>query len=728
MSKVKELVEIAKEMGHTALAVTDHGSCAGHKDLEIECKKAGIKPIYGCEFYMSAGDTAQKDDQGLHLIVFAKNDEGLRNLYQLYHESYDNFYRKPHINIHLLKKFKEGLIVSSACIGGVIAQNIMQGNYDVAKSWVNTFKGIFQDDFYLEVQPNDIPDQYIVNREVFRLGRETNTKIIATNDVHYTYKDDAKTHEVLLAMQVKQKWHDEKRFKFPTNDYWFKSYDEMVNTFVGSMSDKKEYIQALENTLEITEKCTIIDLPKGDFMPHYNKLEEGKTEREVLEELVWNGFEKRWHQDDPKLIEQVKHELDVIDGEGYSGYFLIVQDYIKEARKRNVIVSDGRGSGAGCKVSFLTDITRVDPVKHGLIFERFLDVGRVPDIDTDFSDQETVFKYLQEQYGERNVARIIAFSSLTAKLATRRVLGVFDKSQVEIAKVIGYMPNKLSFTMKEALEYSQQLVAYFNQSEEHKFMLKCILRLENVIPNETIHAGGVVIYPEIYKYIPVKMVNDSKGNRTIPVAMLSKYPLEDAGFVKFDVLGLETLPVLNHTLDLIEKNTGVRPELPTDLNSNFDDPKVYEVLQKGETLGVFQLASQASYTKEIAPRKFEDIVAISSIIRPGTGDINEFIARRNGKEWYIAPERQRYMNESQGLMIYQEQYLHDAHTYAGWAYGFSDKNIRKNKKLREDTALMEKFIKDSVDRGFNEDEMRKLWLQIVEVAGSGLNSAHYKFL
>lgn len=724
MSKVEELVIRAKELGMTALAITDHNSMAGHKDLEIACKKHNIQPIYGCEFYMSESEQANKDDYNNHLCVFAKNENGLQNLYQMYNEAHSNFYRKPHININLLKKYKEDLIVSSACIGSAFSQCILKGDYEKAKKLVEEFKSIFKDDFYLEVQPNDIPDQFLVNKEIFRLAKETNTKVIATNDVHYTFEDDAKIHEVQLALQVKQKWHNEKRFKFPTNDYWLKSYDEMINTFVGSISDKKDFIQALKNTNEIASKCIIVDLPKGNFMPHFPKLKPGQTERQALEEIVYDNFEKRYKGNE-KVRDMVKHELDVIDDEGYSGYFLITQDYIREARKNGVLVGCGRGSGAGSKVAYLSDITTVDPNQYGLIFERFLDRGRIPDIDVDVSDQDWVFKYFQRTYGERNVARIVTFGSLTAKACTRKILGCFGYSMEEIAKVIGLMPDKLSFSFQEALDCSEELVKFFNSTEERQFIRKAIERLEGVISHEGKHAGGMVIYPELYKYMPVKIVNDDNGERNVPVAMLTKYPLEDAGFVKLDVLGLETLPIIKHTLDMIEEQTGEKVDID---NINLNDPNIYKMLQQGDVMGVFQLSGQAGKLVEQQPKKFTDIVAFTSIIRPGTGDFKEYIARRNGKEWYIAPERQRYMNESEGLMIYQEQYLHDAHTYAGWAYGFSDKNIRKNKKLAEDVELAKKFIEDGIKNGYTEEILDKIWKQIVHIASSGLNSAHFKLL
>lgn len=363
LAQIEELAKKASSFNMSALCITDHGSCSGHKDLEKISKQYGLKPIYGCEFYMCRGEQPTKEDSGYHIILLAKNREGLENMYKLYHYSYELFYRKPHITFSLLKCHSKGLICTSACIGSIVAQDLLEGRTEAIKQ----FKDIFGEDFYLEIQPQDLPDQFIVNRETIKYGKKFNIPVIATNDVHYVEKEDNKVHEVLLAMQINKKWSDPKRWKFPTDDYYFKSREEM------NLPD--EY---LDNTQLIVDKIETFDLPKGNFMPHYTKLAPGQSEREALEEIVWNNFESRYNGSE-SVREAVKHELDVIDGEGYSGYFLIVQDYIKQARENGVLVGVGRGSGAGSKVAYLTDITKVDPNKYGLIFERFLDRGRIPD-------------------------------------------------------------------------------------------------------------------------------------------------------------------------------------------------------------------------------------------------------------------------------------------------------------------------------------------------------------
>lgn len=383
MCNVKELIGRVKELGQEFIAITNHGSMASHFEFEEECEKQGIKPILGCEFYMSKDNTACKEDQGYHLIVFAKNEQGLRNLYKLQARAYkENFYRKSHINFSILSELKEGLVVSSACIGGIISQLVLENPLE-AKREAQKYKDVFGEDFYLEIQPNDIPEQWIVNKEILKIGEELNIKVIATNDVHYVFKDDAKIHEVLLALQVGNKMDDEKRFKFPTNDYWCKSTEEMIETFVGyNEKEMKQINEAMLNTAEIANKCNA-KVIRGKFLPHYPHLN-GMSEDDYLAEKTWEGFERKYPKDYPnrgQIRKDIINELKVISETGYSGYFINVADYIVDARKNGVLVGDGRGSGCGSKVVYCMDITNVDPVPHHLLFERFLAHGRVPDLD-----------------------------------------------------------------------------------------------------------------------------------------------------------------------------------------------------------------------------------------------------------------------------------------------------------------------------------------------------------
>ena len=722
MAKIKELVKRAKELGQQFIAITDHGTCGGHYEFEKVCNDEGIKPILGTEFYMSRSNQASKEDSGYHLIVFAKDQTGLENLYELQARAFkENFYRKPHINFDMLSELKEGLVVASACIGGVIGQLTLDNPLE-ARTEAKKYKSVFGDDFYLEIQPNDIPDQWIMNKEVIKISKELDIKLIATNDIHYVLKSDAKIHEVLLALQVGQKMNSEKRFKFPTNDYWCKSLEEMIETFDGyDVNEKVSIMEALMNTSEVANKCNAKCI-KGNFLPHYPKLN-GMSEDDYLAEKTWEGFEKKYPKDYPnraQIRKDIINELDVISKTGYSGYFINVADYIVNARENGVLVGDGRGSGAGSKVVYCMDITNVDPVPYNLLFERFLAIGRVPDLDVDFSDQEHVFKHLQDLHGIDNVARIRAYGTLSCKNVVRKVLSAFDFTQQQIAIISGSIPKRLDVTCDEAYNESDVFRNFMN-SNEH--IWSCIKRLEGTISHESKHAGGFVVYNGLTRLTPCGYENDSKGNRTIPIVQFDKKMIESCGFYKMDVLGLENLTTVRYALDMIKENEGVDLDLDV---IDYEDKDVYDMLCEGDVSGVFQLANQGAMIIEQRPRKFDDLIAINALIRPGVGDFNEYVARRKGKKFNIHEDRIWYMKDTMGLMTYQEQFLLDCKTYAGWDVAFADNNIRKNKNIKNDEAIRTKFINDVLNNGYSEELALELWKEIEDAVSGGysFNKSH----
>lgn len=722
MAKIKELVKRAKELGQQFIAITDHGTCGGHYEFEKVCNDEGIKPILGTEFYMSRSNQASKEDSGYHLIVFAKDQTGLENLYELQARAFkENFYRKPHINFDMLSELKEGLIVTSACIGGIIGQLTLEKPLE-ARAEARKYKSVFGDDFYLEIQPNDIPDQQVMNKEVIKISKELDIKLIATNDIHYVLKSDAKIHEVLLALQVGQKMNSKKRFKFPTNDYWCKSIEEMIETFDGyNVSEKVSIMEALMNTSEIANKCNAKCI-KGNFLPHYPKLN-GMSEDDYLAEKTWEGFEKKYPKDYPnraQIRKDIINELDVISKTGYSGYFINVADYIVNARENGVLVGDGRGSGAGSKVVYCMDITNVDPVPYNLLFERFLAIGRVPDLDVDFSDQEHVFKHLQDLHGIDNVARIRAYGTLSCKNVVRKVLSAFDFTQQQIAIISGSIPKRLDVTCDEAYNESD-VFRKFMDNNEH--IWSCIKRLEGTISHESKHAGGFVVYNGLTRLTPCGYENDSKGNRTIPIVQFDKKMIESCGFYKMDVLGLENLTTVRYALDMIKENEGVDLDLDV---IDYEDKDVYDMLCEGDVSGVFQLANQGAMIIEQRPRKFDDLIAINALIRPGVGDFNEYVARRKGKKFDIHPDREWYMKDTVGLMTYQEQFLLDCKTYAGWDIAFADNNIRKNKDIKNDDNIRNKFINDTINNGYSDDLARGLWKEIEDAVSGGysFNKSH----
>lgn len=707
MGKVRELLETAKSMGQDFIAITDHGTTSGLYEAQSIAEEVGIKLIHGIEFYYER----ENDGKNGHLLVLAKNNVGLANIFKMQAwASKENFSRKPRINWEVLANHAEGLIITSTCLGSEFNQRIIQGDEQGAREWARKMKELLGEDFYIELQPNQIPEQHLCNRVAIKIAKQLGIKLVATNDVHYTFETDCFPHEVLLAMQINKKMSDEKRFKFSTDDFWLKSEEEMYETFSGIPKEAVE--EAIHSTREIADKCHA-KIEKGHFLPSYYDVPKGKTERELLVELTKNGIKKR-NTKDKSFIKDVQNEIDVIDRNGYSGYFLIVQDYVNSAKERGELVGEGRGSGAGSKVAFLTGITEIPPHEFDLLFERFMADGRSPDFDVDFSNQGAVFRDLQQKYGEANVSRIIAFGKMTPRSVIRKVLNTFEHPMYEIGAITKLVPD-LCKSLEDAYKASPELLTY---KKKYSTEWEIIERLENVISHVSQHAGGVLIYPDLGSHVPLNW----DRNEEIYVATWDKYMLEELGHYKFDILGLETLPVLHGALESIRKS-GININLS---ELNLDDPAVYDMLGKGDVSGVFQIANQSAKVIEQRPRNFKDLIAINALIRPGTGDWDEYIKRRNGKEWEIHPIREPYLQETEGLITYQEQFLLDCNRFAGWDIAFADKKVRKNKDIRNDVELREKFIQDATKKGFSHDEAVTVWSEIEDSVAGGysFNKSH----
>ena len=726
LGKPREYVKRAKELGQPAIAITDHGTTSGIYDMQKEGDKQGVKILLCSEFYIHD----ERVDKLGHLVVLAKNNNGLKNIYKLQEKAcVDNFYYKPRINIDMLKEHFTDLVVTSACLANPIARLIVEGQYSLAKEMALEFKELFREDFYLEIQPNDIPEQLILNKALIRMSKEIGIQLVASNDVHYTYKSDGELkeykdgimyspHEVLLALQSKKKLDDEKRFRFSVQDYWLKSKEEMLKGFNGL---PEEYVrQAMENTMIIANKCNARIEP-GNYLPHYHTIPEGKTEEQLLRELTTKKYNEEIipNGEHNKLFaKNVANELDVISDMGYPGYFLIVQDYINWARNNGVLVGDGRGSGAGSKVLYILGVTRLNPQRYDLLFERFLTPGRVPDVDCDFSDINKMFEYLQSAYGEESVGRIIAFGTLSAKACTRRVLSCFGHSQSLISKINGCMPDRPSFTLEEALNESRDLRVYAMRYEKEFEVIK---RLEGVISHTSQHAGGVVIWNKLSDILPVISDSDDRSKRVVAFDMDM---IEEIGAFKFDLLGLQTLEVIQRTLDNIKKIHGIDINLD---KIDYEDKEVYDMLCKGDVSGVFQLSEQAAKVIEQQPKNFKDLIAINAFVRPGVDkNFPEYIERRRGKKYKIHPLRKKYLKETEGLLVYQEQFLLDCKVFAGWSLAFADKNVRKNKKITTDVELEEKFIKDSMEHSkVSQNVAKEIWKEIKECASKySFNKSH----
>lgn len=710
MGKVDELISTAKALGQTFISITDHGTTSGLWEAQKAGDKHGVKVIHGCEFYYER----EVDGQNGHQLVLAKSDQGLENLFKLQEYSYvHNFSRKPRIDWDILKYYHEGLIVTSTCLGSSFNQYLLKGDILGATQLARKFKETFGDDFYIELQPNSLPEQHIVNQASLRIAKQLGIKVMATNDVHYTLETDCFPHEVLLALQTNKKMSDEKRFKFTTNDFWLKSEEEMYDTFDGLPQEVVR--QAIEETSAIADKCEA-RINKGKYLPKYYDVPEGETERSILVKKTMEGARQKALASDKTFMGEVQNEIDVIDRNGYSGYFLIVADYVTTARKGNIIVGDGRGSGAGSKTAYLTDITRIAPHEYDLLFERFMADGREPDFDVDFSDQDAVFEDLQRKYGLENVARIIAFGTLTPKAVIRKVFNAFEHPNGLIIQMTKLVPD-LCPSLQDAYTASPELLEY---KKKYKVEWDVIERLEGVISHESQHAGGVIIYPHLSSILPVKTKADDRTKR---IVAFDKYMLEELGHFKFDVLGLETLPVVRRTLDSIKQSTGVDIDLH---DLDYDDADVYDMLSRGDVSGVFQINNQAQKVMEQRPTNFRDLIAINALIRPGTGDWEEYMERRKGKKWDVIPERMPYLRETEGLITYQEQFLLDAKTLAGWDIAFADKHIRKNKDIRHDRELRERFLSDSERQGFSRDVAESVWREIEDAVAGGysFNKSH----
>lgn len=713
LSKVEELILTAKKHGQQHLAISDHGSMSGLWQAQKLGDKHGIHIVHGCEFYYER----ENDGKNGHLLVLAKNNKGLENMFLMQDLAYtENFYRKPRINWEILQKHSEGLIVTSSCLASTYCQYIMDGKVGEAKNWAKKFKDLFGDDFYLEVQPNSIPEQHMVNKVTSRISKELGIKMIATNDVHYTFQDDCFPHEVMLAMQVGKKMSDKDRFKFDTNDFWFKTTEEMYETMAetGSLSID-EIEKAIKNTVEVAEKCNARIEP-GRYLPPYHTIPHGMTEGDLLEEEAMEGLKWRGLDKNKEFKKGVKHELDVIERNGYSGYFLITQDMVMSAKRRGDLVGDGRGSGAGSKTAYVTGITEIPPHEFDLLFERFMADGREPDFDVDYSDQDAVFNDLVEKYGQENVARIIAFGKMAPRAVIRKVFSVFEHDMRTIKQITSLVPD-LCPSLKQAIEDNPYINEVLNKYPKEYSVIK---RLEGVISHESQHAGGVIIYPDLAKHVPLKTLRSEPLKR---IVTWDKYMLEDLGHFKFDVLGLATLPVLNDAVDLIEKHEGVKIEL-TKLDR--EDKAVYKMLQEGDVSGVFQISAQAQKVMEQKPKNFKDLIAINALVRPGVGDWGEYIARRQGKPYEIYEPRKPYMEETMGTMTYQEQFLLDANVLAKWGIAYADKVLRKNKDIRNDVETRTKFIEDCVSNGHKREIAEEVWKEIEDAVDGGysFNKSH----
>lgn len=705
MSKIEELILKAKEMGQSALAITDHGSSSGLYEAWKLSKKHNFPVLLGEEFYYENEVPELKTG---HIILIAKNETGLKNIFKLQSLAYKNVYYKPRINLDMLADYYEGLICTTACIANPVGQLLLMGEVELAKQQIERFYHIFKNDFYIELQSATNPDVITVNKLLSEIIKENDYKCVITTDSHYINKEDYEVHEVLLCLQQKKKMSDKKRWKFEYNDYWLKSVEEMKTFSEGIPKDV--FDMCLFGVDEVIQKC--MDVNFDDKTDHLPKFTSDGSENIKLRMEVQKGIENKLiprGEYTEEMKKGIEHELEVIEDIGYSGYFLIVQEYVKWAKENGIPVGDGRGSAAGSKVVYTIDITDINPVSYDLLFERFLSKGRTPDIDVDFADIDAVFRHLQEKYGEDNVARVGAFTTFTCKSATRKIMSAFGFSQAAISKIVSYMPDELSFTLDDAINHSKEFKQFL---DENKHIEKIIRRLEGLINNQSTHAGGVVICEGLTEMLPVIRRADDKDKMILG---LDKHAVEELGQYKFDILGVSSLSLLQNIYEQIGEVKWQDIDL--------EDSNIYNMLCEGDVLGVFQLAEQVDKVCEMKPKHFEDLISLNALIRPGVCDWNEFMsARINNDDNKELP----FMKQTHGKIIYQEQYEQLAEYYAGWDIAFSDKYIRKNKHLKEDKELHDKWIKDTNDNGYEPHAMETLWKTIIDIVAGGysFNKSH----
>ncbi|NLX63582.1 MAG: DNA polymerase III subunit alpha [Clostridiaceae bacterium] len=736
--RIKDVVRKAKELGMHSLAITDHGAMYGVIDFYKACKKEGIKPILGCEVYTAARTYLDKDpgldsDQG-HLILLAKNSTGYKNLMKLVSIAYiKGFYYKPRIDFDLLEEYHEGLICLSACIGGDIPQKILKGDYKGARDLAIKLNSIMGDgNFYLELQYNNIEEQLQVNSGLIRISEETGIPLIATNDIHYINREDARAQEILICIQTGKTINDADRLKFETDEFYLKSPEEMWEHF-------KAYPEALLNTVRVAEACNVEIEFDRLHLPKY-EVPEGTSPFEYLRSQCIKGFNKRYGNN-PDLFERLEYELKVIDQMGYVDYFLIVWDFIKFARDNGIMVGPGRGSAAGSMVAYCLEITNVDPIKHNLIFERFLNPERVsmPDIDIDFcyERRQEVIDYVVRKYGEDHVAQIITFGTMAARAAVRdvgRALAVPYNEVDRVAKLIPMMPGK-HITISEAIDMIPELKTLYDSDHRIRELLDNAKVLEGMPRHASTHAAGVVISSEpLTEYVPL-YCNEGLISTQFPMTTL-----EELGLLKMDFLALRTITVIRDTLDLIKKDKNIEIDID---NIDYEDPNVYEMIGKGETAGVFQLESpgMTNFMKELMPTCLEDIIAGISLYRPGPMDqIPRYLRNKNNPQniTYMTPKLEPILNVTYGCMVYQEQVMQICRDLAGYSLGRSDLVRRAMSKKKKEVmdAERQNFIYGSTDENGNvlipgairngvpEDVANAIFDEMMDFASYAFNKSH----
>lgn len=723
--RVGLLLDEAVNYSMPAIAITDHGNLYGAVHFYEEAIARGIKPIIGIEAYVAPrsrfGRTPKTDDGPCHLILLAQDDEGYKNILKLVTTSYlEGFYYKPRIDKELLAQHSKGLIALSACLGGVINKHLAVGDLNKAKEELDAYKSILgPENFFLELQYHKIPQQADANRYLIELSKETNTPLVATNDVHYVKRENAGAHDVLLCIQTGKKATDSDRFHFETKEFYLKNHDEMEAIF-------SSHPEALKNTLEVASRCNLtLDLGKIFHIPKY-PVPDNKDEKEFLKRLCDDGLKKRYKEITPQIIERLKYELSVINKMGFADYFLIVWDFINYAKETRIPVGPGRGSAAGSLVAYLLGITEIDPIRWGLIFERFLNPGRktMPDIDTDFCyvRRDEVIKYVSEKYGADRVAQIVTFGTMKARGAVRDAGRVLQLPLQFVDKVAKLITTK---TIREAVSIPE-IKAMCQGDIRVRELVETAETIEGLPRNASIHAAGVVISKEpLANYVPLQKM---KGGEV--VVQYDMNCIEKIGLLKMDFLGLRNLTMIQDIITYVHENKKIKLELE---QIPLEDKTTSHLLSEGYTIGVFQLESSGmrELLRELKPRGFSDLIPLVALYRPGplgSGMVDDFIKTRHGKRpvQYLHPSLESILKETYGIILYQEQVMQIANQLAGFTLAEAD-DLRKamgKKKPEVMAKFKNKFEKGAVQNGIDEGLAKKIFELMEYFAGYGFNKSH----
>ncbi len=725
--KIGPLMKRVKELGMNAVAITDHGNLFGAIEFYKSALEHGIKPIIGIEAYLTPGDHKKKTKQGLyHITLLAENLEGYRNLLYLSSISYlEGFYYKPRMDKKLLREHSKGLIALSGCLSGEIPRKILANDLEGARAALGEYIEIFgKDNFFLELMDIGLDENLTVNQALVELAKDFGVGIVATNDVHYLTPEDYKAHDILLCIQTGKKVHDPNRMRFQSREVYLRSPDEMWSLFSSTP-------EALKNTLEIAERINLeLELdPTKVHLPTFKIPEGFANADEYLAYIARKGLEEKGKTGEI-YEERLNRELEVIKNVGFSGYFLIIWDIVRKAREMGIPVGPGRGSAVGSLVIYALGISELDPIEYNLIFERFLNTERIspPDVDIDFSDigRDKIIKYVRDLYGEESVSQIITFNRMMAKGVIRDVGRALDLTYQEVDRIAKMIPNGPDVTIEKVVEKNSELKDIFNGNPQYRELYEISRRIEGQVKNTSIHAAGVVIAPgKIYEYAPLYKSPD--GSITTQYDMKS---IEQLGLLKVDFLGLRTLTIIQWTEEMIRE----RHDPDFDITKiPLDDKKTFKLISQGKTLGVFQLESPGfrEMLRRLKPSKLQDLIAAIALYRPGplkSGMVESFIKRKNGKEkiHYDFPELKPILEETYGVIVYQEQVMQIAAKLAGFTLGQADvlRKAMGKKKPEVMRKQREVFVKGAVALGHDKKKVEKLFDDIEKFAGYGFNKSH----